>query len=55
VLDFPDAAKQVLTRCGFGGPMRRFSLLGRLADMLALMSSCLRGTVSEIVRESNRV
>jgi hypothetical protein len=28
--------------------MRRSSLLGRLADMLALMSSCLRGTVSEI-------
>jgi hypothetical protein len=35
--------------------MSRSSLLGRLANMLALMSSYQRGSLSEIVRESNRV
>jgi hypothetical protein len=53
--NFPNNAAQVITQCRVGGPRPRSSLLGRLADMLALISSCLRGTVSEIVRESNRV
>jgi hypothetical protein len=55
VFNFPDTVAHVFTQCRVGGPRPRSSLLGRLADMLALISSCLRGTVNEIVRESNRV
>jgi hypothetical protein len=55
VLKFTDAAAQELTRCRVRGPMPRSTLPLGLADMLAFMNSCLHITVSEIVRESNRV
>jgi hypothetical protein len=54
-LKFTDSAAQEFTRCRLGGPMPRSTLPLGLADMLAFMNSCLRVTVSEIVRESNRV
>jgi hypothetical protein len=55
VLKFTDAAAQEFTRCRVRGPMPRSTLRLGLADMLAFMNSCLRITVSEIVRESNFV
>jgi hypothetical protein len=55
VLKFTDAVAQEFTRCRVGGRMPRSTLSLGLAHMLAFMNSCMRVTVSEIVRESNRV